>query len=843
MKKFYLLPLLALSLNAMQAGMVDDTNGVFCVLDNPYIFDNACNKYINNGTFQTSLSAQEWSGSHGVEVKQKFPNYSEVFCSFPYSGTDANLLHKWFYSDGGLMISNFTGFNIQIVAPQGVEISDIPESLTVGDEISYAAEVLGDVPAFEGDAFFEIKVISSNPEVLSVDSEKNTIKAAGVGKGTINVSGYVVNPKYSATYLFSEKNIDVEVIKAIEPTDISLSENSMFLSVGASSLLTATILPSNAVDNVTWTSSNNNVASVNDGLVKALASGEALITATTQNGLSASCSVTVYDEKDLKHVLINGLYYNLDLSTQTAVVTSLVQNVEILEDNSNYVSGNLEIPASVTFNGLDFSVTEIGEYAFGACERLTGVSIPSSVKKIGRYAFYYNLSLSSVSIGNSVEEIGEYAFCSTIKLSNILFPDSLLHIGDWAFYDSNISEVVFGKSLLSIGENAFYLCSHLSEVVLPDSLTHLGNGAFSECISMKNLVIGNRLTKIGDSAFSICETLKTVSFGNTLVEIGNSGFLGCSNIIELTLPESLISIGDQAFFECRKLSSVEFGNNLTSIGDSAFARCFALTSVKLPSSVAVLGQWAFEQCTSLKEIALNNTLESIGLGAFQECSRLESIEFPESITSLGAQAFMACNSLVSVIIPDNIVSLGDYVFYNCSSLQNVTIGKGVKVLPAIAFANCGSLSEVEIGENVEAIGESAFSSCSSLEAITLPEKVKTIGDFAFYGCPLIQITALPGVPPTTGKEVFSSDTYSEATLNVRQFAYNKYAAAPTWKNFLNYEAGIESLFANPEEIFSIYSISGILIQKDGSVSTLRSLEPGIYILRTNKETIKVNIQK
>ena len=51
-------------------------------------------------------------------------------------------------------------------------------------------------------------------------------------------------------------------------------------------------------------------------------------------------------------------------------------------------SGNVTIPASVTYNGRIYSVTGIGEEAFYQCSRLTAVTIPNSVIAIGRFALY-----------------------------------------------------------------------------------------------------------------------------------------------------------------------------------------------------------------------------------------------------------------------------------------------------------------------------------------------------------------------------------------------------------------------------------------------------------------------
>jgi hypothetical protein len=79
------------------------------------------------------------------------------------------------------------------------------------------------------------------------------------------------------------------------PTSISLVPSTGALVVGESLTLTATVLPVNASDrDIFWTSSNSLVATVTGGIVTAISSGSATITATTLVGeLSASCYLTV----------------------------------------------------------------------------------------------------------------------------------------------------------------------------------------------------------------------------------------------------------------------------------------------------------------------------------------------------------------------------------------------------------------------------------------------------------------------------------------------------------------------------------------------------------------------
>lgn len=108
------------------------------------------------------------------------------------------------------------------------------------------------------------------------------------------------------------------------PTGITLNQKTATGQVGATKQLTATVEPSDADDKtVTWTSSANNIASVdNAGLVTLKAVGSATITATTSNGLTATCAVTVtavpVDSVTLSQTAVSGK--PADFWTVTATV-------------------------------------------------------------------------------------------------------------------------------------------------------------------------------------------------------------------------------------------------------------------------------------------------------------------------------------------------------------------------------------------------------------------------------------------------------------------------------------------------------------------------------------------
>ena len=124
---------------------------------------------------------------------------------------------------------------------------------------------------------------SRNTSVATVSSD-GTVKA--VGYGTTVITAKTVNGLTS--------NCTVTV-NPIAVSSVSLNKTSLsFTGTGSSQTLTATVSPSNATNKtLTWSSSNTSVATVSNGVVKAVGFGTATITAKSNNGKTASCSVTV----------------------------------------------------------------------------------------------------------------------------------------------------------------------------------------------------------------------------------------------------------------------------------------------------------------------------------------------------------------------------------------------------------------------------------------------------------------------------------------------------------------------------------------------------------------------
>ena len=262
-------------------------------------------------------------------------------------------------------------------------------------------------------------------------------------------------------------------------------------------------------------------------------------------------------------VEIDGIYYNLISKAKAAEVTQ--------HPNKKY-TGAVNIPDTVSYDGIDYTVTSIGKYAFNHCVDLTSVIIPNTVTSIDKYAFY-NCSLTSIIIPNNVTGIGEYAFNSCYILTSVIIGNSVTSIGERAFNDTSLTSITIPSSVTSIGYAAFAVCS--------GSLLSI------------NVETGNVTYDSRNNCNAIIETAT-----NTLIA-------GCQNT---TIPNSVTIIENNAFVGCESLTSITIPNSVTTIGSAAFNGCTSLTSITIGSSVKLIGSKylssskSFANCVNLTDV-------------------------------------------------------------------------------------------------------------------------------------------------------------------------------------------------------------------------------------------------
>ncbi len=149
----------------------------------------------------------------------------------------------------------------------------------------------------------------------TADSGVASVSSSGVVTGVATGSTTVTVTTEDGSYTDS---CSVEVSSSsVAVTGVSLNYDALSLSVGDSVTLSATIEPYNATNsNVSWSSSDTSVVSVDSGTVTALAIGNSDVTVTTDDGsYTATCTITVSEEES------NGSYTPDTSDTDILIIT------------------------------------------------------------------------------------------------------------------------------------------------------------------------------------------------------------------------------------------------------------------------------------------------------------------------------------------------------------------------------------------------------------------------------------------------------------------------------------------------------------------------------------------
>ena len=164
--------------------------------------------------------------------------------------------------------------------PTPTSVSVSPSSLSINEgESKYLSATV-----YPSTASQSVTWSSSNTSVATISS---TGKVTAVKAGTATMTARTSNGKTGSC--------SVTVINN-KPTQITIP-STMKMEVGEKQKITPTFTPSNASANLTWSSSDKNVATVSsDGTVTALAKGTSTIKVVTDNNLSATCQLTVTND-------------------------------------------------------------------------------------------------------------------------------------------------------------------------------------------------------------------------------------------------------------------------------------------------------------------------------------------------------------------------------------------------------------------------------------------------------------------------------------------------------------------------------------------------------------------
>jgi len=254
------------------------------------------------------------------------------------------------------------------------------------------------------------------------------------------------------------------------------------------------------------------------------------------SGLCASAGNITPTEGEVFVPTIDGIYYELYSNTHLGKVTGAKK------------SGDIVIPATVSYLNETYDITAIKENAFNGFKNIGTVTIQ----------------------GNNLLEIGPSAFAA-----------------------SSITSIAMPNSVTTLGRKAFSSCEKLTSVQLSSGLTEIPEMAFHECTSLSSLTIPEGVTTLGNNALMKCNSLKSIQLPSTLTTMNQAAIMGCPMLTSIELPKSLRTIGVNTFSYCG-FTYLNIPEGVTTIGQSVGDYCEKLVAVSVPSTAKVIDGMLFD---------------------------------------------------------------------------------------------------------------------------------------------------------------------------------------------------------------------------------------------------------
>lgn len=257
------------------------------------------------------------------------------------SGTTKNALLFRDDADGG----SPTFYQTNYQEESAVSLSASSNSVSVGEEVTLTPKLTSNA---------EYNEIASTTYSVGTGATVSDGKFVATTAGTYTVTATITyNPKKFTGITKKVENVTCEIVvsEVAVPhpvTGVTVAPTSVTIKQGATVTLTATVAPSNADDpSVTWSSDNQSVATVVNGVVTAVAVGTANITVTTvDGGFTATCAVKV---KPLQYT-----FYAINSAKWPTVAAHYWEGA----DGGSAWPGADMVKESETINGFDiYSIT------------------------------------------------------------------------------------------------------------------------------------------------------------------------------------------------------------------------------------------------------------------------------------------------------------------------------------------------------------------------------------------------------------------------------------------------------------------------------------------------------
>ena len=441
---------------------------------------------------------------------------------------------------------------------------------------------------------------------------------------------------------------------------------------------------------------------------------------------------------ELGYFEVDGLYYNV---TSAATLTC-----EFVKSTVEY-TGDVNIPSSVEYNGVTYSVTAVGDGAFNDATAVTNVTLPESVVSIGMKAFAGCTNIKTLHIPSKVVTIDASAFygcaldslvshaskapaITELSLAGIS-PSTLLvypagsDYSSWTPYFGKIVEA--GSSALSVNY-PFYIGR-------ADGLP--GNGTLDGQLFWESPLYNFDTEKDGVRITVFENSSGELYNGFPLVALGELEFYdenGCK--IEYAIGDVSTNSLEVADGKLAALNdgdySTHYHSTYTANGTKPTDYVYVDVKFMYPLSSYKI-KWFVRQAGTKHNptyVGVTNSGEASVPNAVQE-------------GSCGDDSFWSYFNGTLVINGTGAVSSNPWSVY-MNNIKTIYIEEGITELPAYLFCDYVNLECVSLPSTLTAIGNLAFGRCSNLASvITAATVAPSLGSDAFSGISENAVLTIP----------------------------------------------------------------------------------------------------
>jgi len=495
---------------------------------------------------------------------------------------------------------------------------------------------------------------------------------------------------------------------------------------------------------------------------------------------------------------IGNYWYALNKDNHTAAFTYKYN----WQDEQHGYSGQVNIPPTVKFEDVTYTVTSIVGSSLRYSTRITGLSIPKTLTGIDDWTFDgFDSPVTSITVADGNPVFDSRNGCNAIirKEDNTLvrgcqttvIPASVTAIGPRAFaYIRNMTSFTIPSTITAIGESAFR-DTGLETITIPSTVKEVGLGAFQNS-QLKSFSWPSSLAKIPETCFANTQLEGELVIPNSVTFIGSHAFTKCTKLTSVSIPPSVYAVASQAFSDCNGLKAVKIsdldawcnidfdtsweGNNPLLYAHHLYVNGKLLTEYTctkgyteqhsfaiggMPGQAFVVKPRTFEGCTDLTKVTINLPAGSyggaIGDNAFDGCINLKDVTLNARIPYIKWKAFGNCTALKYLQLPSSLIWIGENAFYD-AGLKEIVIPEGVQYLYRSCFWKCKQLERTTLPTSLISIYYNAFEECTSLWEVTLPDQLKEIMGNTFRNCTGLRKVTLPASLEKWGQGAFEGCT-------------------------------------------------------------------------------------